>query len=194
MKRNRIFLIVTVVSLTFALAAMAQAPGRMGGQGTRGAGQGQRGQGQPGLGSPEWLATYLALSETQIAQWKAIRDAAQGQAAQLIETRKANLLALRDELAKTNPDPATVGGYVIQNHALGTQLRAIHEAAQAEFVKILTAEQLAKFNQWLELRKSMPRRGGQGEGGPAGGFGGGMGFGQGGGFGPGDGTCPCCED
>ncbi|HEY0591519.1 MAG TPA: periplasmic heavy metal sensor [Thermoanaerobaculia bacterium] len=193
MKRNRIFLIVTVVALAFALAAFAQA-GRMG-QGTRGAGLGQPpAPGQGPFGSPQWLATYLGLSEAQIAQWQAIRDGAQARIAPLLETRKANILKLQEELAKTNPDPATVGSYVIQNHAIGAQIRSIHEAAQAEFVKLLTAEQLAKYNQWLEFRKSMPRRGGQGEGGPLGGFGAGMGFGQGGGFGPGDGTCPCCED
>lgn len=189
MKRNRILLILTVMTLTFALAAFAQA-GRMGGQGTRGAGQGQRGAGQQALGSPQWLANYLALTDAQIALWQGIRDAAQAKAAPVLETRKANFLALREELSKTNPDPATVGGYVIQNHAIGAQLKAIHEAAQAEFVKILTAEQLAKYNQWLELRKSMPRRGGQGEDGPVGGFGAGMGFGSG----PGEGPCPCCED
>lgn len=194
MKRNRILLILTVLTLTFALASFAQS-GRMGGQGTRGVGQqGQRTPGQPGAGSPQWLATYLGLTEAQIAQWQVIREGVRGQIAPLLETQKANVLKLREELAKTNPDPATVGGYVIQNHAIGTQIRAIHEAAEAEFVKLLTPEQLTKYNQWLELRKSLPRRGGQGEGGPVGGLGGGMGFGQGGGFGPGDGTCPCCED
>ncbi len=197
MKRNRILLMVTVMTLTIALAAMAQAPGRMGGQGMRGSGQQTLGQ-RPG-GGPQWLATYLGLSEAQIAQWEAIRDAAQAQITPLAQTRRDNVVELQGLLNGTSPDPSAVGAIVIENHGIGAQIRTIHENAEKDFIAILTPDQLTKYNQWLELRKSLPRRGpggmGQGPGdGPGAGMGFGAGAGFGGGFGAGDGSCPCCED
>lgn len=195
MKRNRIFFILTALTLTFALAAMAQPAGRMGGQGNRGGGQPALGQGPDG--GERFLVRYLELTEAQVTQWQAIRDAARASILPLAESRRENFDALRLLLDGTAPDPAAVGALVITNHAIGEQIRGIHENADAQFLLILTPEQKTKYEQWLELRKSMPRRGGNGDG-PGMGQGGGMGFGQGngGGFGmgPGDGTCPWGED
>lgn len=183
MKRNRIFLMVTVLALAFALAAFAQA-GRMGGQGTRGGGASLQQQAAgPGFGSPQWIAKYLELSEAQIEQWKVIQEETRAAMAPILETRKANGERLRELLEGTNPDPTTVGTLVIQNHTLGAQIRDIHEAAQAKFIAILTPEQKTKFEAFLEFMKNLPRRGPGGEG---------SGFGSMG-FGPGPGDCPWCD-
>ncbi len=191
MKRNRILFLVIALTLTFALAAMAQGAGRMGGQGARGAGQ--QALGQAPFGGPQFLVKYLELTEAQITQWKAFQEQARAEAAPIVELRKQNVLKIRELLLESAPDATAIGTLVIKNHELGGQILAIHEAAQAKFAGILSPEQKIKFDKFLELMKSMPRRGPGGQG-FGDGSGAGMGFGSGGGFGPGDGTCPWCED
>jgi Spy/CpxP family protein refolding chaperone len=188
MKRNRILLIATALILTFAVGAMAQPSGRMGGQGNRGAGQ-QQGAAQ--FGGPQWIARYLGLTEAQIAQFKVFQDEAHAQIVPILATRKANMEKLQELLAVTTPDPLAVGTLVIQNHALGAQIRAIHEATQAKLVGILTPEQKAKYDTMIEFLKTLPGRG-PGFGGQ--GFGAGQGSGYGYGNGNGGGSCPWCED
>ncbi|HSN68053.1 MAG TPA: Spy/CpxP family protein refolding chaperone [Thermoanaerobaculia bacterium] len=187
MKRNRIFFLLTALTLTLALAAMAQAPGRP-------IGQGQRGPAVQGpLGGPQFLVRYLELTEEQIVKWRSFQEQARTEIAPLAELRKANGEKIREALESGAPNATAIGELVIKNHAIGEQIRGIHEAAQAKFVGILTPEQKAKYDKYLELLKSMPRGGhgegfGEGAGGPMG-----FGPGQGGGFG-GGGNCPWCQD
>ena len=184
MKRNRIFFLVTAMALMVALAAMAQAPGRMGGQGARGP---MQGAGDGRLGGPQFLAKYLELTEAQIVQWRTFQEQARTEAAPLAELRRANGEKIRTALENA-PNATTIGELVIANHQIGGQVQAIRDAAQAKLVGILTPEQKVKFDKYLELRKSMPRRGPGGQG-----FGG-SGMGSGHGFGPGAGNCAWCED
>lgn len=194
MRRNRILFLVIALTLTFALAAMAQGAGRMGGQGARGAGQ--QALGPAPFGGPQFLVRYLELTEAQIGQWKTIQEGVRTQAATLLGPHKANTLKIREQLESTAPSAAVIGQLVIDNHKIGEQLRVFHEAAQAQFVLILNPGQKVKYDNFLELLKAMPRRGPGGQGlGDGTGAGMGMGgFGFGGGFGPPDGNCPWCED
>ena len=186
MKRNRIFFVVTAFILTFALAAMAQAPGRMGRQGARG--PAEQGVGQAPFGGPQFLVKYLELTEAQIVNWRTFQEEARAAAAPLAEQRRNNGEQIREALLSGNANPTTIGELMIANHQIGGQIQAIHEAAQVKLVGILTPEQKVKFDKYLELRKSMPRRGPGGQG-----FGG-AGMGSGHGFGPGTGSCAWCED
>lgn len=188
MKRNRILILMTALALMVALAAMAQAPGRMGGRGNRGPVQ-AAGEGR--LGGPQFLVKFLELTEAQIAQFRTFQEQARAESAPLAEMRRANAEKIREALEGGAPDATEIGEIMIANHKIGGQIRAIHEAAQAKLVAILDPAQKEKYEKFLEFRNAMPRRGLGGQGFGAG-HGGGMGAGNG--FGAGDGTCPWCED
>ena len=184
MNTKRMFAVLALVALTLGAVAMAQGVGRMDRSrlGDRdGARMGDRmlgaggGLGERMFARAEWVARYLELTEAQIEQFQAIREQARTDAQTLWESRRVNQEQLHALLEARNPDPLAVGTLVIANHQVGTQLRAIHDNAQAKFVLLLTPDQKVKYDRMLELWESMPRGPGRGNGrgrGP-GGFGGG---------------------
>lgn len=176
--RTLLFSIIAVLTIT--MTALAAGPGRR--MPAAGAGFG------PGAGpGSERLAAYLELTEAQVTQWNAIREATHAQMLPLAEQRRANREALRTELDNAAPNAQRVGELVIANHELRGQSCAIRQNAQEQFVALLTPEQKEKYENFLEItrdRRGHGRGMGRGEG-PAGG----PGFSPAGGFGPGGGDC-----
>lgn len=188
---------VLAVALVFLLAAaplaLAQGPNGPGPNNGPGPGDGQGpgfgpgpGAQAAGLGVPlRRLATWLELTEEQIARAEAIFSAAREAAVPIRDAQKALHAEMRTLLDSDAPDAAAVGAVVLELHANRAELRALREAAFADLEALLTAEQLEKLEQLKELRNHFGhRRGGAHRFGP------GSGAGAGAGFGPGFGDCP----
>jgi Spy/CpxP family protein refolding chaperone len=124
-----------------SVAASAQPPGP----------DGPGGMG-PRMGRAEGMARFLGLSEAQ-----------KEQAQKLMEGRRAEHQALREQVEKNrelmekalegaNPDPVAVGELAIEGHRLRDQGRALREAQDRAVRAILTPEQQARFDAMKALR------------------------------------------
>lgn len=91
------------------------------------------------------VVRFLQLSGDQAAEWDAIY-AAHREAEQPLQQA---LVALQEEidalLAAGNPDPATLGGLVIERHALGEELQAVHVTYHEAFVALLDEAQTKRL-------------------------------------------------
>lgn len=166
---------IAALAAALPLAAQGFGPGRgqAGGPGFGpgpgdGAAAGALGPGPgPGLHLGR-LASYLELTDEQIASAKTIFDDART-AAQPIHQAQMDL---RDQLAtlldSENPDPTEVGNLVLELHANRESVKAIFDAAIEDFKALLTADQLAKFEKLQDIRRHFGAPGLPGdEGGPA---------------------------
>jgi len=109
------------------------------------------------LGTPrDEVIRFLALTSDQVATWDA-----------LIATREQTVPPLRDQLkgideqikgllAQPSPDPAAVGGLVIQADGVRHQLEAARGAYVGGFEAILSADQLARLNFLRRAEKAVP--------------------------------------
>jgi hypothetical protein len=115
------------------------------------------GQEEAILGTPrDEVIRFLALTSDQVATWNA-----------LIATRERTVPLLRDQLkrieeqirgllAQPSPDPATVGGLVIQADGVRRQLEAARGAYVGGFEEILSADQLARLDFLRRAEKAVP--------------------------------------
>lgn len=114
----------------------------------------------------EFLAGYLALSDTQKTQAQSIFDAAESAS----ETARGQLTAASDALkaaVKTNAPDSDLDRLGAAVGAVQGQMAALHAKASAKFYALLTADQKTKFD-------ALGDRGGMGPGGgrrPGGGMG-----------------------
>jgi Spy/CpxP family protein refolding chaperone len=154
MKRT---LLVAVVVLALAVPALAQ-------QG-QGQGRGPRPEiPMAGMqaGDPDApraraaVIEFLGLTDEQVAAWDA-----------LLETRKTAVEPLREELQAIeqellgllqgeSPDPAAVGGLVLQAKALREQIAAANQAYIDGFEALLTAEQATKLTLLRRAERAQP--------------------------------------
>ena len=115
--------------------------------------------GMHGPGAPRFLhhvARQLNLTDEQGDEWKQIVEALHESVQPLLEEAKALHQELRDLTESANPDPTVVGQLHLDAAALHKDVRALHENAQTDLRAILTAEQLAV---WDELQEGAPKRG-----------------------------------
>jgi len=91
------------------------------------------------------VVRFLQLSGDQAAEWGALY-AAHREAEQPLQEA---LAALQEEiealLAAGAPDPAVLGGLVIERHALGEELRAAHLSYHASLVALLDGAQAKRL-------------------------------------------------
>jgi len=152
--------VLGTAALTLALgagAAGAQPPGP----------EGPGGMG-PRMGRAEGMARFLGLSEAQKEQVRKLMEGRRAEHEALREQVEKNRQEMEEALESASPVPADVGLLAIEGHRLREQGRALRDAQDKAMRSLLTPEQQAKFDAMKALRD---------EGGPMGGFG--MGHGAG---------------
>ncbi len=170
-------LTLAVLALLAAVPALAQpghGPGHHGGDmgHAYGAAEAGFGHGTPGRHMGR-LIRFLDLTEAQKESAEAIFEATLAEVEPIREARRERHQELRTLLDGDSPEAGEVGSLVIANHAARDQVRAIHEAAFAEFKDLLTVEQLEKLERFEERRDERRNRRHGGHRGPGGGgFGG----------------------
>lgn len=172
---------------TFALSGLLLA---------QGPGPGPRPGGQPPV--PDALKTFLELTDAQVQQLVELRRSLPDTVKPFAEQIREKTQALREEMQKTNPDPAVVGKLMVETKAIREQIRAEREKLNDQAKALLTDAQKAKLAQLEAAQKLAPAiRQAIGFGlidGPAGAGAGRGGRGPGmmapGGFGPGEGAGP----
>lgn len=148
--------------LALPVLALGQPPGTPGdGAGER-PGVGQRhGRGPGGhspgghgpLGSLDFLARFLELTDEQREQAQTLRDGLREDGRALREESRTLREDLRTELDAEAPDPTRVGVLTLALHGQREEMRALAEQALADFEALLTSEQLADFQPLRETVK-----------------------------------------
>jgi len=162
---------LAIAFLASAGIALAQGWGRGAGMGYGPCGQGYG----PGPGGPGYLASSLNLTPEQNQKIQAMNEAFFKETIPLRNDLMAKQFELRSLWAQTNPDQEKILAKQKEINALRTQLQEKATMHRLEMRKVLTPEQLAKF------------QGGFGMG-PGSGMG--PGYGRGRGYGMGFGNCP----
>ncbi|HEX2253423.1 MAG TPA: Spy/CpxP family protein refolding chaperone [Thermoanaerobaculia bacterium] len=126
-------------------------PGRAHGFGRHGGGPGERGHAF-GARHLARMAEFLELSESQVAQAKAIHEEARAEAQPLREASRTLHQELRALLEQESPEATAVGQAMIALDAHRDAMRQIHADAKAAFEALLTPEQLDKLETAKELR------------------------------------------
>jgi Spy/CpxP family protein refolding chaperone len=125
---------------------------------------------QPGPAGPKALASYLQLSDQQIASWQQIAKDTAATVKPLAENARDLQQQLRSALQAATPDPTAVGKLAVQLESVRAQIKAAHDAADAKRLAVLNADQKTKYQAFQAamafLRQQGPRRG-QGGAGPA---------------------------
>ena len=115
---------------------------------------GERG---PGMGRPDAMTRFLALSEQQQEEVRKVMDEQRPEHEALREKLDKNRELLEQALESANPEPAAVGELAIEGHRLREQQRTLREAQEKALRNLLTAEQRARFDAMKALREGGPR-------------------------------------
>lgn len=159
MRSKTLKLAAVALAVTVAVAALpllAEGPRR---------GPGSTAEDGPGGRRLAKLALYLDLDDGQKAQAEQIFAAARAQAEPIRAANRDLAAQLRAALAADPPDPTAVGNLAVSIHQNRDRLRAIREAAQADFRVILTADQLLRLDALRDARRIFGRHH-RGAGGP----------------------------
>lgn len=116
----------------------------------------------PQMGRAEGMARFLGLSEAQKAQVQKLMEGRRAEHEALREQVEKNREQLEKALEGATPDPVTVGELVIEGHHLREQGRALREVQDKAVRAILTPEQQALFDAMKALRDERGRMGGPG--------------------------------
>jgi Spy/CpxP family protein refolding chaperone len=103
------------------------------------------------------LTKTLSLTADQQAALKKLHEAQAPQVQALMTQRQQQMKELHALLAGDNPDPAEVGQKMLDSHATGKQLKALHDDFTTKFSALLSPDQLTKFQQ---IQASHPGMGG----------------------------------
>jgi len=162
MKSSQLILVALVIAASLPKDALAGPPAGGPGFGEARFGEARFGgpAGEGGRPGRHLLppTDYLDLTEEQTVAAEAIREEVRGQA----ETIREVTGTLREELAaafeEAEPDATQVGQLVIEMRVQKEQIRALGKDAEAQFVALLDAEQLAKWENFQELRETRRER------------------------------------
>lgn len=91
------------------------------------------------------VARFLQLSDDQIAQWDALYRVHREAEQPLQEAIAAVQEEIEALLAAGAPDEALLGGLVIERHALGEELQAVHLSYHEGFVALLDEAQAKRL-------------------------------------------------
>lgn len=142
MKRISILLVILILAATTTFAA----PQPAGPPPKQGAGPGE-------ILSPQQLAEFLDLTETQITQIGALRETLRATVEPLREQQRANGAKLRE--AVEAGDATTAGQMAVANYVIGQQIKAAGDTFKRAFEALLTSGQKAKlaiYQEIVELR------------------------------------------
>jgi len=138
-----------------AVPALAQGPG-----GERPAwGDHGRGHGGPGAHRLGRLARVLELTEAQLAEARALHEAAREDRAPIVEESRELRTRLDGLLDAASPDPTAVGEVVIALRQNREEMRSVREATETAFEALLTAEQREKLATLEDAKEEWGRRG-----------------------------------
>ena len=140
--------LIAVLALTIALAAVAQ-PGGPPMPGPQGGPHERRGPG--GFLSPKDMADFLALSETQKTQAKALHESLRTTIQPLREQMRANREAVK--AAVDAGDAAKAGQLLISGKAIRDKIKAAHDTFETQFASMLNAEQKSKWTVLQQLKE-----------------------------------------
>jgi Spy/CpxP family protein refolding chaperone len=136
-----IFLLTTVASAAIAAPRRAGAPSPESAQG-------------PGRGpklSPQKLAEFLDLSETQISAVQTLRESLRATTEPLHDSQKANREQI--EAAVQAGDSARAGTLMVANYGIAQQIKAARDTFRTGFEALLNGEQKAKLAMLEELKE-----------------------------------------
>lgn len=165
MKRTNGILFTVLLTLLLLTAPIPAQPGPgNGGPGpgmTLGNGPGGNGPGQDRprrgydgiLPSRIILVRVLDLTDEQLAEVQALIEDIQTTFGPLREQLAMLAEDLQAELSMETPDPLVVGQIVITMHDLRTQIADLREQFRDEFLSILTDEQRAKLQEFIDAHQ-----------------------------------------
>jgi len=107
----------------------------------------------------ERLARVLDLTEAQVAEARALHEAARADLEPIFAASRELRTRLDGLLDAPSPDPAQVGETVIALRQNREAMRAVHEETKAGFEALLTAEQREKLATLEDAREERGRRG-----------------------------------
>ncbi|MBE7544384.1 MAG: periplasmic heavy metal sensor [Bryobacteraceae bacterium] len=106
--------------------------------------------------APTALIEYLGLSEAQVTQLTDLRKSLPDVVKPIAEQIRTKNQALREEMQKTNPNPATVGQLMVDMKALREQIRAEHVKINDQAKALLTEDQKSKLAALEAAAKLLP--------------------------------------
>jgi Spy/CpxP family protein refolding chaperone len=137
-----------------ALALHAQGPGSVHRMGGHGGHMGAMGGADHMKGMVEHISKALDLTDAQKAAAKKIHEEIAAKAEPLMEQRHKLMEEVHALLEGANPDATEIGQKMIASHAVGEQLKALHEEAMTKFSTVLNADQLEKLKKMHEMHES----------------------------------------
>src|SRR5262245_40519001 len=96
----------------------------------------------------EFMAKALGLSDEQKAAAKKLHEETFAKAKPLMEQQQQAWEQIHTLLDGDNPDATTIGQRMIEAHATGEQLKALHEETMTKFKALLNADQLEKLEKF----------------------------------------------
>jgi periplasmic protein CpxP/Spy len=94
-----------------------------------------------------FLAKALGLTADQQAAAKKLHEDLATSAEPLVTQHHQQMQEIHTLLDSGNADPAEIGQKMIDAHATGQKLKALHDDFKAKFSALLTPDQLAKLKQ-----------------------------------------------
>ena len=166
MTRTNYFFFILLLSVTLTASSLVAQPGQGPGNGPgaptvagpggggQNQGAGRRNNDRRGYGgiipSRVILVRVLELSHEQLELVRALVEEMQDTFGPIREEIAMLGEDLRAELGMENADPLVVGDIVIAQHALRGEIAALGQQFRAQFLEILTAEQLARLQEFID--------------------------------------------
>ena len=124
--------------------------------------QGPRGGGPPRAAAdltppaPTELKTALGLTDAQVAALIKLQDQKRTQLEPIMQQIATQRTALRDALAKTNPDAFAIAAILTQIQSLEKQVSTIDASFQTQAIATLNADQKTKLKNLETAQSLMP--------------------------------------
>jgi len=106
--------------------------------------------------APVVVATFLDLTPSQAAQFQTILGPFLGTLQALEQQISARQQVLEQLLNSPNPNPAVIGGVVLQIHALQQPQAQVIQTFQQAFVSLLTSDQIQKVQAVAQAAQLVP--------------------------------------
>jgi Spy/CpxP family protein refolding chaperone len=103
------------------------------------------GGGPPRPAGPDPLVAYLNLTAEQKTAWDSARAAFETAAQPLFEKQREAQEQLGTLLDSKSADACAIGTQMIAIRTIGDQIKAAHDALDAKFESLLTADQKSKY-------------------------------------------------
>lgn len=158
--KQRIAIWTSIALLTLAPLVFAEGPGRERGRFRGGPGF-EHGEGHPGPGGRGMRELrhllsppgYLDLSEEQMQAVHELVEGLRNELEPLHEQSQNLRQQLNDALESESPNATTIGQTMLDLRALREQTRQIFPSYEERFARLLTPEQLTKWQAFRELRE-----------------------------------------